>query len=289
MDKKQRVVIGAVLIIFFISLVVSELKLWDLICLKLIWELVKFLILAPELLALCKCVQLYRVLNNSFFKFQGIALALSAANDILKKLTDMFFAGLVAYVVNPTYHIVRDSINAISLAIGLAGILLALYALLQYRERWEQQTETASPVNRFYDLIPYARDKKTFLLIITGIPLLLYGSLLLGPSSFGMGGLFHLMFSVMSLSAELLCLLLSLALVKAYGNNLFKFLFVVYTIPLGVMILSFLNLDVGFFLFKHNVGWLSALSLIFNYIVMFHRIIVAGLLVYALFAYRESR
>lgn len=110
-------------------------------------------------------------------------------------------------------------------------------------------------------------------MIIIGIPLLLYGSLLLGPSSFGTGGVFHLMFSVASLSAELLCLLLNMALVKTYGNNLFKFLFAVYAIPLGVMILSFLNLGFGFFPIKHNADWLSTLSLIFNYIVTFHTII----------------
>lgn len=138
MDKKQRIVIGAVLVLFSLSLAISELKLWDLIRHKLIWDLVKILVPVAELLALCKCVQLYRVLNNSFFKFQGIALALGATNDILKKLMDILFAGLFAYVVNPINHIVRDSINAISLVIGLAGILLALYALLQYRERWEQ-------------------------------------------------------------------------------------------------------------------------------------------------------
>ncbi len=78
MDQKQKVLVSIILIIAFLYIVMTELKLWDMVYIIIIGVFTNILV-PLELLVVFVCVRLYRAFHNPFFKFQGIALAFSVA------------------------------------------------------------------------------------------------------------------------------------------------------------------------------------------------------------------
>lgn len=291
MAQKQKVVIFIILIIVFLSIVMTEMKLWNSVNLNNTWAVTKILVPALELLAIFASVRLYRAFHNPFFKFQGIALFLGVAVAGLRELRLILVGRFIDHFEEPFYQTIGASISTISAIIGLAGILLALCALLQYREGWEQ-TEEVSLIKRFYDLIPSAGNNRLFWYIIIGVPLLLTVPFLL---SFFSGSIIDIIISVFNaawLPAELLGLLLSLALLRIYKNNLFKCLAAVYIIPLVVTAFSFFNVFLNFFIYRfldiEPPAYVIFSQITLNYIVAFHNLVLVGLLIYALLTYRES-
>jgi len=268
----------------------TEMKLWNSIHLQNIWAVTGILAPVLELLAIFVCVRLYRSFNNPFFKFQGIALALGVAVAGLSELRLILFRKFIYHFEDSFYQAIGASIGTISTIIGLAGILLALYALLQYREGWEK-AEKKPYINRFYDLVPSAKNNKLFWYIIVGVPLILTVPFLLSSFSGSISDLIISVFNVARLPAELLGLFLSLALLRIYKNNLFKYLAAAYIIPLGVTAISFFNASLELFLYrfldsKPPIYYIFS-QITFNYVVAFHNVVIAGLLVYALLTYKE--
>ena|GEM_PF-4908031 len=270
MDQKQKIILFIIPIIIFLSIVMTELNLWRSIHLQNIWWMSKKLVPFTNLLAIYFCFRLYRAFNNPYFKLEGIALALNLVT-----------AGL---------RILSDAVNTLCLIIELAGTLLALYALLKYREGWEQ-SKILSPIKRFYGLVPLAKND-WFWLVLLGFPIILYQLPMTDHSSASLTYIILLVFSVTGLSAQMLGLLICLAMVKSYRSQFFQYLVAVHIIPLGVVALSFLNVSLGLIL---NRSLESRLSVYFtysqitiNYILALHEVVVIGILVYAFLKYRES-
>lgn len=252
------------------------------------WTFKRILSSAAVMLALFVCVRLYRAFHNPFFKFQGLALVLSLAVAGLGELR-IFLEGRFIYGLEKPFHqAIGASIGTMDAVIGLAGVLLALYALLQYRETWEQ-AEKVSFVKRFYDLIPSAGNNRRFWYVIIGVPLLLTVPFLTASFSSSVSDIIMLIFSCARVPAELLGLLLSLALLRIYKNNVFKYLAAVYIIPLAVMALTFFSVFLVYLnQFQVNIVYYIFNYLLYSYVVAFNSVVVAGLLVYALFTYKES-
>jgi len=291
MDQKHKVVVFMILIIAFLSIVMTEMKLWNSVNLNNIWTVTKILVPALELLAIFVSVRLYRAFHNPFFKFQGIALFLGVAVAGLRELRLILVGRFIDHFEKLFYQIIGASIGTISAIIGLAGILLAVYALMQYREGWEQ-AEEVSLIKRFYDLIPSAGINRLFWYIIIGVPLLLTVPLLLSSFSGSITDIIISVFNAARLPAELLGLFLSLALLRIYKNNLFKYIAAVYIIPLVVTALSFFNAFLVLFLYRFWDSkppvYYDLSQIAFNYIVAFHNVVLVGLLVYALLTYKLS-
>ncbi|NLI12227.1 MAG: hypothetical protein GX425_06300 [Peptococcaceae bacterium] len=290
MDQKQKVVIFIILIIVFLSIVLTEMKLWNYVNIVFVGAVTHILV-PLELLAIFVCVRFYRALHNPFFKFQGMALAMSILVAGLRELRLILFNRFIYHFDESYYQALGASAAIISTIIGLAGILLALYALLHYREGWEQAEEVPL-IKRFYDLIPSAGNNRLFCYMIIGVPLLLHVSLMLSSFSGSITDIIISVFNAVWLPAELLGLLLSLALLRIYKNNLFKYLVAVYIIPLVVIAFSYFNVFLSFFIYRFSdsnpPAYFTFSQIIFNYIVAFHKVVLAGLLVYALLTYRES-
>lgn len=290
LEQKQRIIL-IIPVIIFLSIVMTELGLWSLINLRNIYAVIKIFVLLMELLAIFLCVRLYRVFNNPFFMFQSIALFVVVVNTGLDELRSVIDRCLFYNYEKDLYQIVSASMGSISGIVGLAGILLALYALLKYSEGWEQG-ENMSLVKRFNDLLPAARNSRLFWPVIIGVPLLLNLPPLLSSISTGVPIVINPLFCTAVLVARLLCLLLCLALVRVVNNNFFKFMSAVYLIPLGVMLFSYLNAVFGVLCQLFRVSESSFIyrlsNITFNYIAVFDEIVIAGLLLIALHTYRES-
>lgn len=108
------------------------------------------LILLAEILTIYQCVRVYRKLANLFFKFMGISLGISIVYAAFKFLRDRFIGG--AFVYKNIYMII--ALNTLGLAFVTAAALLALYALLVYKESGEQDAP-ASPLKKFFLLINF--------------------------------------------------------------------------------------------------------------------------------------
>jgi hypothetical protein len=153
LEKRQKVVILIILIIVFLPIAMTEMELWEYENIMFVMEAIY--IIPLELLAIFLCVRFYRAFHNPFFKFQSIALAMGVLVTGFKELRLILFWKSIYYFYESHYRIFDASIGIISTIAGLAGILFALYALLQYRESWEQAGEE-SLIKRFYTLIPAA-------------------------------------------------------------------------------------------------------------------------------------
>jgi hypothetical protein len=291
LDQKQKTVVLIVLIIVFLSIVMTERELWSLINLQNIHTVTKIIVPALELSAVFFCVRLYRAFNNQFFKFQGIALAMGVLNTGLYELRVLIVKQILYNNEEALYQIFSTSMNFINTIIGLAGILLTLYAILQYRENWEQG-EKAHLVKRFNDLVPSARGNRLFWPVVLGVPLLLIIPPVLSSLPIDAVTLFSFSFYTAGLVVQLLGLLLCLALSVAYGNKFFKYMAAVYIIPLAVTLFShfhgFLSLIFHRCLDSSPPALYMLSNITFNYIVVFHELVIAGLMVIALLAYRES-
>lgn len=286
LEKRQKVVILIILIIVFLPIAMTEMELWEYE--NIIFVMEAIYIIPLELLAIFLCVRFYRAFHNPFFKFQSIALAMGVLVAGFKELRLILFWKSIYYFYESHYRIFDASIGIISTIAGLAGILFALYALLQYRESWEQAGEE-SLIKRFYTLIPAAEYNRLFWYIIIGIPLLLILPLSIDYFSGSITDIINIVFGAARLPAELLGLLLSLALLRIYKNNLFKYLAAVQIIPLVVTVLSFFNSYLFLFLnrFLNSKPPLFS-QIILSHITGFHKVVLIGLLIYALLTYRES-
>lgn len=293
LSQKQKTIVFIVLSIFFLSIVMTEKQLWSMTNLLDIRTVTKIIVLVLQLPAIFICLRLYRAFKNHFFKFQGIALTMGVFNTGLYGLQALIFKQIPYNNEAALYQIFSTSMNSISAIIRLAGILLALYAILRYRESWEQ-AEKAPLVQRFNDLVPSARDNRLFWPVIIGAPLLLDLLLVLASSSAPIGviPLFSFSFYTAGLAAQLLALLLCLALVRAYGNRFFKYMASFYIISMSVTLFSCLYSISGFFMYRFWDSSLPALYMFanrtFNYIVVFHEVALGALLLIALLTYRES-
>ncbi|OPY57656.1 MAG: hypothetical protein A4E55_01502 [Pelotomaculum sp. PtaU1.Bin035] len=288
MKQKGEIAFLVIPVLVFLSITMNELKLWHSINFQNIRAVIEILVAALELLAILLCVRLYRSFNNPFFKFQGIALAVEVVNTGLSELRLIIGRQQLYNHENDLYQIASAFIIVI---ISLSGILLALYAILTYREGWAQEENTPL-VQRFNDLLPSARNNRLFWPVIIGVPLLLLNlPLVLSSIPFSATVLFNSLFSTAGLVAKLLGLLLCLALVRAGENHFFKYMVAIYIIPLGVTLFAHLNGIFGLFLYEiretspSNLYMLSTITL--NYIVLFHDVVITGLLVAALLTYRE--
>lgn len=281
------------LVAFFIpfSIILTELNFWQLFHVHRIGTLTEVLTPAVELLIIYQCVRLYLKLNNPFFKFMAIALSISVGNDALRLLRSHFFSGRDLYQHND----VLVALDMLGVALVTVIPLLALYTLLVYKESGEQ-TETVSPLKKFYLLIPSAKDSKRFWLLVIGIPLAVNIFMSILPlvkfkESIDLvwAGAALQIFSSINLSTHLIGLFLSLGLARVYGNNLFKYILATYIIHLGVAALSLL-FNVPLFMFW-EIGLppvISVFQQLQGYIALASHIAVPALLVYAIFTYRES-
>jgi hypothetical protein len=291
MEQKQKIVILMIPVLVFCSIIMTEMKLWSSINLENIHTVIEILVPALNLLAILLCVRFYRTFNNPYFKFQSIVLAIGIVNAGLYELPAIISRHHLFYNSETTlYQIVSTSIGPVRIIISLAGILLALYALLKYRERCEQD-EVMPLVKRFKTLLPGVQNSRLFWPVAIGVPLLLNLPLVLSSIPISLTVLFTSLFSTASLVAQLLGLLLCLALGRVYGNNFFKYMAAGYIISLGVIVFSCLYGISGLFFHRFWVSPPTVCMLInitFTYIVVFHKILITGILVFALFTYREQ-
>ncbi|MDD4238350.1 MAG: hypothetical protein PHT62_07325 [Desulfotomaculaceae bacterium] len=143
MEQKQRIVIFIILILFFLSIVLTEMKLWSSINLKNINVVIKIIAPTLQLLVVSFCFRFYRAFTNPFFKFQGIALAVGVLNAGVYELRSIIVEHLLYNNKEALHQIVSTYMNSISMIVNLIGILIALYGLLQYRESWEQDEKVS--------------------------------------------------------------------------------------------------------------------------------------------------
>ncbi|MFA5385941.1 MAG: hypothetical protein WC364_15015 [Eubacteriales bacterium] len=215
----------------------------------------------------------------------------------VKVLIDIYFTNRF-YNFEPLNQIASTSITITItitiMIINLIVILLAFYGLLQYREGWEQG-EKATLANGFNYLVASARNKRLlWLVIIVSLFLINLTFLVLVMSANKISAIaiiisfiFISFISTAGTIVRLLGFLLSLSLVRIYKNNIFKYLAVIYMIPLVSMVISYLNSSINVCRFYFSLpSFFKIIENAFDSIIAFQDITIAVLLVIALSIYR---
>lgn len=289
-------VVVLIAIVLPLSIILSELDFWRLMQrlmhMKRIWDLIFVFTPALELLMIYKCVILYRKFNNPFFKFIGIALGVSVVGNVLWLVRTNFFAGMGFYLYGDLPVAFGLVSSVMATVFRIAEPLLILYALLVYKES-AGQNEATSPLKKLFLLLPAAGGKRFWFLII-GIPVAVNVSVFVLTLVFLQdyattiltGLLAQILFSI-NMSAQFLGLLLSQALGRVYGNNLFKYLFATYIIHLIVPAVAYLSVFPVILRENGPLPITGIYNQLQSYTIMISHIAVPALLLFAVFTYRE--
>ena len=281
--------IAAASVVFAGALLVllTELNVWHLLNNVTYSSLFGYITMVAEVLALYKCVQLYRRYENPYFKMQYILLAVTVTYAIVKKLYR-----LLLFPDTPGVFGNFSEPHGLCFIVSLTSSLLAVYALLVYLESYDQPGKDDF-WERLSGLVPAATGNKLFWPAIIGGPLLIYAVQIFGVSGISLqfisSSLQILIQSTVSLASTLLGLLLVLSLHRVYSNKLFKYLAVVYSIDIILVGLTLFNSAIYMAMaMGHPSPSMVIIDRLFIFIVLFSRLAVALIYVYAFFTYRES-
>jgi len=292
LEQKQKIIISILLLIAFLSVIVNEIKLWSLINFKNLYSVMDILIPILKLLAFFLCVRLFSKYNNPFFKFQGIALVVDMANKGVQELGDIYI-NIRFHNFEPLNPIAMDSISLISMILYLVVVLLALYGLFQYREGWELE-EKVTLAYRFNYLVASARSKGLLWPVIIVALFLINMTFLI--SAMSMTSAVYIIIPIIicfiftvGLIVKLPGFFLCLSFIRIYENNIFKYLAVIYIIPLVSMVISYLNSSLNVYRSYFSLpSFFRIIESVFDSIIAFQDITIAILLVIALSIYRAK-
>jgi len=291
LEQKQKIIISVILFVTFLSVVINEMKLWSSISIQNLRAVMDISVTILELVAVFLCVRHFRKYNNPFFKFQGFALVVDMAHKGLQELGNLYINNHF-HSFQPINPIATASINLINMILYLVVVLLALYGLLQYREGWEEE-DKVTLTYRFNFLVAIVRGKGLLWLVIIAALFLInmiFLILVVGAAPMGAIGIIICFIFTVAIIIKLPGFFLCLSFIRIYENNIFKYLAVIYMIPLVSMIITYLNSSLVICRFYFNPPFFfRIIEGAFDSILAFQDITIAVLLVIALTIYRVKK